>query len=117
MKLRALCDAQLSAKNISTGTLCSPTSHKSSKGLEDASAPGSQSSEGSRAPVPFVPTRTDIAKSLDNQETKALKELIQHSALSPARSNAAGPPAATEGAATGQKQQLPVFAKICSKTD
>nr|XP_013800378.1 PREDICTED: uncharacterized protein C1orf94 homolog [Apteryx mantelli mantelli] len=120
MKLRALCDAQLSAKSIITGTLCTPKSHKNSKGLEDGSTTGIHRTEGSRSAVPFLPKHTDIAKSPDNRETKAVKEFIQNSMFSSARNNAAvpsSPTTAAESQAAGQKQQLPVFAKICSKTD
>nr|XP_025960438.1 uncharacterized protein C1orf94 homolog [Dromaius novaehollandiae] len=119
MKLRALCDAQLSAKSSITGTLCSAKSHKNAKGLEDGSATGIHSTEGSRSAVPLLPKHTDIAKSPDNQETKAVKEFIQNSTFSSARNSAAvpsSPPTAAESQAAGQKQQLPVFAKICSKT-
>ncbi|KFV75997.1 Uncharacterized protein C1orf94, partial [Struthio camelus australis] len=119
MKLRALCDAQLSAKSITAGTLCSAKSHKHSKGLEDSSTTSIHSMEGSRSVVPFLPKRTDTAKSPDNQETKAVKEFIQNSSMFSSTRNSAATPSSPSGEnqAAGQKQQLPVFAKICSKTD
>ncbi|KFV99372.1 Uncharacterized protein C1orf94, partial [Fulmarus glacialis] len=120
MKLRALCDAQLSAKSVITSLLCSAKSHKNSKRLEDGSVTGARNMEGSKLETPFLLKYT--AKGAGNQvtaeETKVVKEFIQNSMFSSAKSSTAVSSTTTaESQATGQKQQLPPFAKICSKTD
>ncbi|KFR03551.1 Uncharacterized protein C1orf94, partial [Nipponia nippon] len=121
MKLRALCDTQLSAKSIITSLLCSAKSHKNSKGMEDSSMTGTHSTEGSKLEVPFLLKDTDTAKGAGSQvtaeETKAVKEFVQNSMFSSAKSSIAVSSTAAESQGTGQKQQLPPFAKICSKTD
>ncbi|XP_075029971.1 uncharacterized protein C1orf94 homolog [Calonectris borealis] len=122
MKLRALCDAQLSAKSVITSLLCSAKSHKNSKRLEDGRVTGARKMEGSKLEMPFLLKYTDTAKGAGNQvtadETKIVKEFIQNSMFSSAKSSTAGSSTTTaESQATGQKQQLPPFAKICSKTD
>ncbi|KAM6043589.1 uncharacterized protein C1orf94 homolog [Theristicus caerulescens] len=122
MKLRALCDTQLSAKSVITSLLCSAKSHKNSKGPEDGSMTGTQSMEGSNLEVPFLLEDTDTAKGAGSQvmaeKTKVVKEFIQNSMFSSAKSSTAVSSTTTaESQATGQKQQLPPFAKICSKTD
>ncbi|KAM6335129.1 uncharacterized protein C1orf94 homolog [Alca torda] len=120
MKLRALCDAQLSAKSVVASLLCSAKSHKNSKGPEDGSVTGTRSTEGSKAEVPFLPKYPDTTKGAGNQitteETKAVKELVQSSAFSSAKSSTAGSSTAASQT-TEQKQLLPSFAEICSKTD
>ncbi|KFV55878.1 hypothetical protein N328_08252, partial [Gavia stellata] len=111
MKLRALCDAQLSAKSVITSLLSSEKSHKISKGLED----------GSKLEVPFLLQDTDTAKGAGIQamaeETKVVKEFTQNSMFSSAESGTAVSSTTAESQATGQKQQLPPFAEIYSKTD
>ncbi|KAM9605955.1 uncharacterized protein C1orf94 homolog [Morphnus guianensis] len=121
MKLRALCDAQLSAKSVITSLLCSAKSHKNSKGLEDGIMTGTRSMEGRKLEEPLLLKYTDTAEGADNQvmaeETKVVKEFIQDSTFSSAKSSTAVSSTTAESQATGQKQQLPPFAKICSKTD
>ncbi|KFO07690.1 Uncharacterized protein C1orf94, partial [Balearica regulorum gibbericeps] len=122
MKLRALCDTQLSAKSVISSLLCSAKSHKNSKGLEDGSMTGTCSTEGSKLLVPFLLKHTDAARGEGNQvtaeETKVVTEFVQNSTFSSARSSTAtSTTAAAESQATGQNQLLPPFAKICSKTD
>ncbi|KFQ44989.1 hypothetical protein N333_08686, partial [Nestor notabilis] len=112
MKLRALCDAQLSAKSVITSLLYSAKSHKNSKGLEDSSATGTGSTESSKLEVPL--RDTDTAKGTGSQavaeETKVVKE------VSSAKSTTALSATTTAGSeATGQKEQLPPLAKTCSK--
>ncbi|KFQ81515.1 Uncharacterized protein C1orf94, partial [Phaethon lepturus] len=122
MKLRALCDAQLSAKSVITSLLCSAKSHKNSKKLEDGSMTGTRSTEGSKLEMPFLLKHTDTAKGTGNQamaeETKVMQEFIHNSMFSSAKSSTTASSSSTaESQATGQKQQLPPFAEICSKTD
>ncbi|KFP00141.1 hypothetical protein N300_15457, partial [Calypte anna] len=115
MKLRALCDAQLSAKSLITSLRCSAKSQKNPKGLEDGSTTGTQSMESSKAEVPFVLQAPDTAKAAENQvmaEEAKVVEYKQKSPSSSASSSTAGPAAAVGNQAGGQKQQLPPFAKI-----
>nr|XP_013039577.2 uncharacterized protein C1orf94 homolog [Anser cygnoides] len=123
MKLQALCDAQLSAKSTITNLLCSAKSHKDSKGLEDSSTTGGCSTGGSKAETPCLQKHADTAKGPDNQATaeepKAVNGFLQGSTFSSVKNStpASAPPAAAESQAAAQKQQLPAFAKTCSKTD
>ncbi|XP_069660644.1 uncharacterized protein C1orf94 homolog [Haliaeetus albicilla] len=121
VKLRALCDAQLSAKSVITSLLCSAKSHKNSKGLEDGIMTSTRSTEGRKLEEPLLLKYTDTAEGADNQvmaeETKVVKEFVQDSMFSSAKSSTAVSSTTAESQATGQKQQLPPFAKICSKTD
>uniref|UniRef100_A0A8B9UMP3 Uncharacterized protein n=1 Tax=Anas zonorhyncha TaxID=75864 RepID=A0A8B9UMP3_9AVES len=123
MKLRALCDAQLSAKSTITNLLCSAKSHKNSKGLEDSSMPGACSMGDSKAEIPGLQKHTGTAKGPDNQamaeEPKAVTDFMQNSTFSSVKNStpASAPPTAAESHAAAQKQQLSAFAKTCSKTD
>ncbi|XP_014801935.1 PREDICTED: uncharacterized protein C1orf94 homolog [Calidris pugnax] len=122
MKLRALCDAQLSAKSVITSLLSSAKPHRNPKGLGDGSVSGPRSTEGSKAEVPFLPKYPDPAKGSGNQgpaeETKAGKELVKNSTFSSAKTTTAGPPrTAAESPAMEKKQQVPPFAEIHTKTD
>lgn len=115
MKLRALCDARLSAKSVITGLLCSAKSHKNSKGLEDRNVTGTSSTESSKLEVPLVLKDTDTAKGTDSQavteETKWVKEVSSVKSTTAASSTATA-----ESEVTGQKEQLPSLAKTCFKT-
>uniref|UniRef100_A0A8C0FUR1 Uncharacterized protein n=1 Tax=Bubo bubo TaxID=30461 RepID=A0A8C0FUR1_BUBBB len=128
MKLRALCDSQLSAKSVITSLLHSAKPHKNSKGLEDSSVTGDHSSvtgdhstESSKLVLPFLLEYTDTAKNVRSQvvpnETKVVKEFIQKSTFSSAKSSAAISSTTAASPAAGQKQQLSPLAKICSKMD
>ncbi|CAM9774731.1 unnamed protein product [Bubo scandiacus] len=128
MKLRALCDSQLSAKSVITSLLHSAKPHKNSKGLEDSSVTGDHSSvtgdhstESSKLALPFLLEYTDTAKNVHSQvvpkETKVVKEFIQKSTFSSAKSSAAISSTTAASPAAGQKQQLSPLAKICSKMD
>lgn len=117
MKLRALCDAQLSAKSTITNLLHSASSPRSSKGLGDSSTTGA----GSKLGMPLLLKHTDIAKGPDRQvmaeESKAVKEFLQNGTFSTARNSTAVPALAAESQTSGQKQQLSTVAKICSRPD
>ncbi|KFP37943.1 hypothetical protein N324_05599, partial [Chlamydotis macqueenii] len=123
MKLRALCDAQLSAKSVISSLVCSAKPHKNSVGLEDGSVTGACSTDGSKLEVPFLLKYTDTAKGAGNhimdtmaEETKVVKEFIQNSTFGSAKSSTAVPSTtAAESQTTGQMLQLPLPAKICSK--
>ncbi|XP_055655342.1 uncharacterized protein C1orf94-like [Falco peregrinus] len=122
MKLRALCNAQLSAKPMIPSLLRSVNSQKNSKGLEGGSVTGAHSVEGSKLELPFLLKHTDSAKGADNQvtaeETKEAKQLIQNSTSSSANSSTTVSLTTTaQSQAPGQKQQLLPSAEICSKTD
>lgn len=121
MKLRALCDAQLSAKSVSSSLLCSAKSQNHSKGPGDGSVTGARSTEGSKLQAPVLLKYTDTAKGTGSQgmaeETKGVKEFTENNTFSSAKSSTAASSAAAESQAAGQKQQLPPFMKICSKPD
>ncbi|KFU83439.1 hypothetical protein M959_00055, partial [Chaetura pelagica] len=121
MKLRALCDAQLSAKPLLTSLRCSAKAHKNPKGLEDTgSTAGTGSSESSKLEVPLLLQHQDGAGDTEQQvgaeETQAGKEASQTSTSS-STSSTAGSSTAAESQAAGQEQQLPPFGKTCSRTD
>ncbi|XP_021231052.1 uncharacterized protein C1orf94 homolog [Numida meleagris] len=121
MKLRALCDAQLSAKSTITNILRSASSPRSSKGLEGSSMTGAGSTEGSKLGMPLLLKHTDAAKGPNNQvmpeESKAVKEFVQNGMLSAAKNSTAVPTPAAESQTAGQKQQLSTVANICSRPD
>uniref|UniRef100_A0A8C8EAB7 Uncharacterized protein n=1 Tax=Otus sunia TaxID=257818 RepID=A0A8C8EAB7_9STRI len=121
MKLRALCDSQLSAKSVITSLLHSAKPHKNSKGLEDSSMTGDHSTESSKPVLPFMLEYTDTARNVGNQvvpkETKVVKEFIQKSTLRSAKNSAALSSTTAASPAAGQKQQLSPLAKICSTTN
>ncbi|KFP30191.1 hypothetical protein N325_02599, partial [Colius striatus] len=117
MKLKALCDAHLSAKSVLTSLMDSPESPKNSKGLGD----GSMTDTCSKLEMPFPLQYTDAAQGADNQvmagERWVMKESIQNSNFISANMSTASSATTAESQATGQKQQISPFANICSKTD
>lgn len=121
MKLRALCDAQLSAKSTITNLLHSASSSRSSKGLGDSSTTGAGSTEGSKLGMPLLLKHTDIAKGPDRQvmaeESKTVKDFLQNGMFSAAKNSTAVPAPMAECQTAGQKQQLSTVAKICSRPD
>ncbi|XP_015738742.1 uncharacterized protein C1orf94 homolog [Coturnix japonica] len=121
MKLRALCDAQLSAKSTITNLLRSTSSPRISKGLGDNSTTGAGSTEGNKLGMPLLLKHTDIAKGPDRQlmaeESKTMKEFFQNGTVSAAKNSTAVPALMAESQTAGQKQQLPTLAKICSRPD
>lgn len=114
MKLRALCNAQLSAKSTITNLLHSASSPK---GLGDSST----TDAGSKLGMPLLLKHTDIAKGPDRQvmaeESKAVKEFLQNGMFSTAKNSTAVPALTAESQTAGQKQQLSTVGKICSRTD
>ncbi|KFW88727.1 hypothetical protein N336_07676, partial [Phalacrocorax carbo] len=124
MKLRALCDTQLSAKPVITSLLRSAKSPSSSKGLEEGSAAGTHSVADSKAEVPLLLKYPGTAKGAGNQvtaeEAKVVKEFTQNTMFSSAKCSTAVSLATTaDSQATSKMQQLQLqpFAKICSKAD
>jgi len=123
MKLIALYDAQRSAKSANTSFLRSAKSHKNSQGLEDSSTTGMHSTEGSKLEVPLLLKYTDAAEGAGSQvtaeETRVVKEVTQSSRFSSAKTSTAvsSTTTAAESQVPGQKQQLPLLAKTCSRTD
>ncbi|KAJ6652289.1 hypothetical protein lerEdw1_012757 [Lerista edwardsae] len=127
MKLQSICDVQLSTKSTVTGILLpAKYIYKSAKSTES----GSSSVMGSNTQITkllaqFPLKRVETAKVLDNkmvaEETKLIKDLLQSNMFgSAAHKDVTRPnPIMTivESPGVGQKKQLPVFAKICSKTD
>ncbi|KFZ69027.1 Uncharacterized protein C1orf94, partial [Podiceps cristatus] len=121
MKLKALCDAQLSAKPIITSLLCSAKSPKNSKGLEGGRVAGACSLEDSKPEVPLLLKHTQTARGAGNQvqveKAKVVKEFTQNSVFSSAKSSTAVSLTAAVSQVTGQRPQLPPFGEICSKKD
>nr|XP_025045774.1 uncharacterized protein C1orf94 homolog isoform X2 [Pelodiscus sinensis] len=127
MKLRSLCDSQLSTKSTITGILRPAKSTcKTAKGV-DSGNPGASNKDSSKSLAQCPMKHTEAAKAPDNpmavEETRLTKDykgLQNHMMSSPIHKESAGmlPPSTTaESQAMGQKKQLPVFAKICSKPD
>ncbi|KFW11122.1 hypothetical protein N326_02861, partial [Eurypyga helias] len=119
-KLRALCDAQLSAKSVITSLLNSTKSYKNSKELEDSSARGTCSMEDNKPDVSLPLRYLDKGAShqVPAEETQVAKECTKPSTISSATGRtAASSTAAALSQATGEKQQLPAFAETCLKTD
>ncbi|XP_035201758.1 uncharacterized protein C1orf94 homolog [Oxyura jamaicensis] len=113
MKLRALCEAQLSAKSTITNLLCSAKSHKNSTGPEDSSTPGACSTGGSKVETPGRQKHTDTAKGPDNQamaeEPKAANDFLQSSMFSSVKDGtpaSAPPPPAEITTATPDKKNI-----------
>lgn len=85
--------------------------------------PGACSMGDSKAEIPGLQKHTGTAKGPDNQamaeEPKAVTDFMQNSTFSSVKNStpASAPPTAAESHAAAQKQQLPAFAKTCSKTD
>ncbi|XP_008563342.1 PREDICTED: uncharacterized protein C1orf94-like, partial [Galeopterus variegatus] len=126
------CDSAMSAV---TGILCA-TKVKSAKGTEDGGhSPGASNSEISKLLAQFPLKSTETSKAPDHkmvlEETRVIKDFLQNSMLSgpgPMEPGGLGPflllpPPPPPGLPDklpdlpAQKRQLPVFAKICSKTN
>uniref|UniRef100_A0A8C3T7B8 Chromosome 1 open reading frame 94 n=1 Tax=Chelydra serpentina TaxID=8475 RepID=A0A8C3T7B8_CHESE len=127
MKLRSLCDAQLSTKSTIAGILRpAKCTFKNARGVDNGSGNPVASNKETSKPLVQCPLKhIEVAKAPDNQmvaeETRLTKDYLQNNMFrSPThKESAAVPPPSTtaESQATGPKKQLPVFAKICSKTD
>lgn len=125
MKLRSLCDAQLSTKSTITGILRpAKCTYKNARGMDNGSGNTvASNTEISKLLVQCPLKHTEVAKAPDSQmvveETRLTKDYLQNNMLSsPTHKESTVVPATsttTESQATGQKKQLPVFAKICSK--
>ncbi|XP_074832719.1 uncharacterized protein C1orf94 homolog [Carettochelys insculpta] len=123
MKLRSLCDSQLSTKSTISGILRpAKCTFKN-----DKDKPGALNRESSMSLAPCPLKHVEAAKAPDNQmvveETKLTKDSKgrqSHTFDSPVHKECAvvpPPSTTTESQVPGQKKQLPVFAKICSKPD
>ncbi|CAM4671800.1 unnamed protein product [Lepidochelys olivacea] len=127
MKLRSLCDAQLSTKSTIAGILRpAKCTFKNARGVDSGSSnPVASNKETSKSLVPCPLKHTEAAKAPDNQtvaeETRLTKDYLPSNMFSSPthKESAVVPPPSTtaESQAPGPKKQLPVFAKICSKTD
>uniref|UniRef100_A0A674IH66 Chromosome 1 open reading frame 94 n=1 Tax=Terrapene triunguis TaxID=2587831 RepID=A0A674IH66_9SAUR len=127
MKLRSLCDAQLSTKSTIAGILRpAKCTFKNARGVDNGSGnPVASNKETSKSLVPCPLKRIEAAKAPDNQvvaaETRLTKDYLQSNMFnSPTHKESAVvpvPSTTAESQTTGPKKQLPVFAKICSKTD
>ncbi|XP_053254898.1 uncharacterized protein C1orf94 homolog isoform X1 [Podarcis raffonei] len=129
VKLRSICDVQLSTKSTVTGILLpAKLIYKNAKSTES----GNSNMMGSNTQIAkllaqFPLKRVEATKTLDTktvtEETKFIKDLLlQNNVFGSAahKDNVTRPSpimAVMESQGSVQKKQLPVFAKICSKTD
>ncbi|XP_054854802.1 uncharacterized protein C1orf94 homolog [Eublepharis macularius] len=126
MKLRSICDVQLSTKSTVTGILLpAKYIYKSAKNTDG----GNSNMMGSNTQIAkllaqFPVKRMEYAKALDNkmaaEEAKLLRDLLQNNMIGPVthKDSVTRPHTVmTVAESQGQKKQLPVFAKICSKTE
>ncbi|XP_062996433.1 uncharacterized protein C1orf94 homolog [Elgaria multicarinata webbii] len=128
VKLRSICDVQLSTKSTVTGILLpAKLIYKNTKSTESGNTNMMASNtQIAKLLAQFPLKRIEVAKALDNKmvvdETKLIKDLLQNNMFGPVshKENIMRPPpimTVTESQGSGQKKQLPVFAKICSKTE
>uniref|UniRef100_A0A8D0BZF4 Chromosome 1 open reading frame 94 n=1 Tax=Salvator merianae TaxID=96440 RepID=A0A8D0BZF4_SALMN len=125
---RSACDVQLSTKSTVTGILLpAKLIYKNAKSTES----GNSNTVGCNTQIAkllaqFPLKCVEAAKTLDSktvtEETKLIKDLLQNNVFGAALHKDCStrpPPIMTmaESPGFGQKKQLPVFAKICSKTE
>uniref|UniRef100_A0A8D2L0H1 Chromosome 1 open reading frame 94 n=1 Tax=Varanus komodoensis TaxID=61221 RepID=A0A8D2L0H1_VARKO len=125
---KTLSDVQLSTKSTVTGIwLPAKLIYKNAKSTESGTGAMMASNTQLTKLLAQLPLkRVEVAKALDSkmvaEETKLIKDLLQSNMFGsvPPKDNMARPPpimAVGESQGAGQKKQLPVFAKICSKTE
>ncbi|KAM6428156.1 uncharacterized protein C1orf94 homolog [Liasis olivaceus] len=127
VKLRSICDVQLSTKSTVTGILLpAKLIHKNNKNAESGSNTMSSNTQIAKLLAQLPLKRVEATKTLDGkmvtEETKLIKDLLQNNVFGsmPHKDSITRPPpimTITESQGPGQKKQLPVFAKICSKTE
>uniref|UniRef100_A0ACB8FR72 Uncharacterized protein n=1 Tax=Sphaerodactylus townsendi TaxID=933632 RepID=A0ACB8FR72_9SAUR len=125
MKLRSICDVQLSTKSTVTGILLpAKYIYKSAKNADvsNSNMMGSNTQIAKLlAQFPLKPV--EAAKALDNKMvSEETKDLLQNNMIGSAthKDNFTRPSPimmVADSQGIGQKKQLPVFAKICSKTE
>ncbi|XP_026558475.1 uncharacterized protein C1orf94 homolog [Pseudonaja textilis] len=127
MKLKSICDVQLSTKSTVTGILLpAKLIHKNNKSTESGNNTMASNTQIAKLLAQLPLKRVETTKTLDSklvtEETKLIKDLLQNNIFGsvPHKDSITRPPAImaiTESQGSGQKKQLPVFAKICSKTE
>ncbi|ETE60107.1 putative protein C1orf94, partial [Ophiophagus hannah] len=127
MKLKSICDVQLSTKSTVTGILLpAKLIHKNNKSTESGNNTMASNTQIAKLLAQLPLKRIETTKTLDSklvtEETKLIKDLLQNNIFGsvPHKDSITRPPpimAITESQGSGQKKQLPVFAKICSKTE
>nr|XP_060640579.1 uncharacterized protein C1orf94 homolog [Anolis sagrei ordinatus] len=128
VKLRSICDAQLSTNSTVTGILLpAKLIYKNTKSTESGNSnPVSSNTQIAKLLAQFPLKRVETVKSMDNkgltEETKSAKDILQNNAFgsAPHKDNIMRPPSImtmVESQGSGPKKQLPVFAKICSKNE
>ncbi|KAH0631150.1 hypothetical protein JD844_005312 [Phrynosoma platyrhinos] len=127
-KLRSICDAQLSTKSTVTGILLpAKLIYKTTKSTESGNNnPVGSNTQIAKLLAQLPLKRMEAVKSMDNkgvtEETKSIKDILQNNIFGSAShkdSITRPPPIMTvmESQESGHKKQLPVFAKICSKSE
>lgn len=127
VKLKSICDVQLSTKSTVTGILLpAKLIHKNNKSTESGNNTMASNTQIAKLLAQLPLKRVEATKTLDSklvtEETKLIKDLLQNNVFGsvPHKDSITRPPAImtiTESQGSGQKKQLPVFAKICSKTE
>lgn len=127
VKLKSICDVQLSTKSTVTGILLpAKLIHKNNKSTESGTNTISSNTQIAKLLAQLPLKRVEATKTLDSklvtEETKLIKDLLQNNVFGsvPHKDSITRPPpimTITESQGSGQKKQLPVFAKICSKTE
>ncbi|XP_039209319.1 uncharacterized protein C1orf94 homolog isoform X1 [Crotalus tigris] len=127
VKLKSICDVQLSTKSTVTGILLpAKLIHKNNKSTESGNNTIASNTQIAKLLAQLPLKRVEATKTLDSklitEETKLIKDLLQNNVFGsvPHKDSITRPPpimTITESQGSGQKKQLPVFAKICSKTE
>ncbi|XP_070619744.1 uncharacterized protein C1orf94 homolog isoform X2 [Erythrolamprus reginae] len=127
VKLKSICDVQLSTKSTVTGILLpAKLIHKNNKSTESGNNAMASNTQIAKLLAQLPLKRVEATKTLDSklvaEETKLIKDLLQNNVFGsvPHKDSITRPPpimTITESQGSGQKKQLPVFAKICSKTE
>ncbi|XP_062818685.1 uncharacterized protein C1orf94 homolog [Anolis carolinensis] len=128
VKLRSICDAQLSTNSTVTGILLpAKLIYKNTKSTESGNSnPVSSNAQIAKLLAQFPLKRVEAVKSMDNkgmtEETKSIKDILQNNVFgsAPHKENlmrSSSIMTMVESQGSGHKKQLPVFAKICSKNE
>nr|XP_020655783.1 uncharacterized protein C1orf94 homolog isoform X2 [Pogona vitticeps] len=126
VKPRPACDVHSSTKSTVTGILLpAKLIYQNAKSTEGGNgAPMGSNTQIAKLLAQLPLKRVEAVKMLDSkmvmEETKLIKDLLQNNVFGPAphkESITRAPISMTESQGLSNKKQLPVFAKICSKSE
>uniref|UniRef100_A0A6J0U529 Uncharacterized protein C1orf94 homolog n=1 Tax=Pogona vitticeps TaxID=103695 RepID=A0A6J0U529_9SAUR len=126
VKPRPACDVHSSTKSTVTGILLpAKLIYQNAKSTEGGNGgPMGSNTQIAKLLAQLPLKRVEAVKMLDSkmvmEETKLIKDLLQNNVFGPAphkESIARAPISMTESQGLSNKKQLPVFAKICSKSE